>query len=64
MRPKREGRSKGSRALAIDDEAGRTDRSKVSSCTFEYEKGSSYYILPEKLAGAQGDEKRVPKVSY
>ena len=40
MRPKREGRSKGSRAMAIDDEAGRTDRLRVGSLTFEYENGS------------------------
>jgi hypothetical protein len=41
VRPKREGRSKGSRAMAIDDEAGRTDRLRVGSLTFEYENGSS-----------------------
>ncbi|GCE10192.1 hypothetical protein KTT_00510 [Tengunoibacter tsumagoiensis] len=49
MRPKREGRFKGSRALAAGNEAGTTDRLRVSSGTFEYEKGSSI-IAARRLA--------------
>jgi hypothetical protein len=49
VRPKREGRSKGSRALAIDVEAGRTDRLRVGSLTFEYEKGSRFAMLYDVL---------------
>jgi hypothetical protein len=44
VRPKREGRCKGSRAMATDDEAGRTDHLRVSSLTFEYENGSRKQI--------------------
>jgi hypothetical protein len=50
VRPKREGRSKGSRAMAIDDEAGRTDRLRVGSLTFEYENGSRGSMLTEYRA--------------
>jgi len=54
VRPKQEGRFKGSRAMAVGNEAGTTDRLRVGSLTFGYENGSSSTSQSKTVYKAEG----------